>query len=256
MKIKVLGCSGGQMPGSYMSGFLLDGSTLIDAGTIAQTASMAEQRKIKQAFISHAHLDHIGGLPFFAVNITSNKGTGVDIHSAQVVLDAIKDHLMNGLIWPDFTKIKNSSGSPVFTYNPMETGKWMTIGGYNIMAVPVNHTVPTTGFLIGKGSCYILYSGDTKDTDAIWAEAKKLGKKLKSVFIEMAYPDELAALAELSGHLTPKTLEMQLKKLSPLTPKIYLYHLKPEYVKQIQAQVKKIRGYKFTFVSEGKAYKI
>ncbi len=256
MKIKTLGCYGGQLPGKNLTGLLLNGDTLIDAGTVALNSTIAEQRKIRNVFISHAHLDHTGSLPFFAVNIVSNKSDGVVITSTEFTINAIKNHLMNGTTWPDFTKINNFGGKPVFKYNPIEENKWQDAGGYKLMAVPVNHTVPCTGFLIGRGSQYMLYSGDTKDTDAIWAEGKKLGKKLKSCFIELAFPDEVAFLAESSCHLTPKSLEKQLEKLLPLKPKIFVYHLKPEYMKEIKAGLKKIKGYKITVLDDGKTYKI
>jgi len=256
MKIKTLGCYGGQLPGKNLTGFLLNGDTLIDAGTVGLTADIKEQRGIKRVFLSHAHLDHTGGLPFYAVNIVSNKSEGVQVAGSQFTLDAVANHLMNGVTWPDFTKIKNFGGFPVFNYSALEPKVWHEIGGYKIMTVPVNHTIPTVGFLIGKGSQYILYSGDTKDTDEIWQEAKKLGKKLKAAFIELAFPDEVDFLAESSCHLTPKSFEKQLKKLAPLKPKIYAYHLKPEYLKEIRAGVKKIKGYSITIMDDGETYKI
>jgi cAMP phosphodiesterase len=256
MKIKVLGCYGGQLPGRNLTAFLLNNDTLIDAGTVGLTADMGEQRAVKNILISHAHLDHTGGMPFYAVNIVSNKADSVNIYGSQYTLDALQNHLMNNVTWPDFTKIKNFAANAVFKYTPIEPKTWTDIGGYKVMAVPVNHTIPTVGFLIGKGGTYILYSGDTKDTDEIWIEAKKLGRKLKAAFIEVSFPDEVDFLAESSCHLTPKTLEKQLGKLLPLKPKIFLYHLKPEYLKEIRKGLKKIEGFKLTVLEDAVTYKI
>jgi cAMP phosphodiesterase len=256
MKIKTFGCYGGQLPGKNLTGFLLDGSVLIDAGTVGLSAGIAQQRKIKGAFISHAHLDHVGGLPFYAVNIVSNKTDSVRIFASEYTVNAMKEHLMNGVIWPDFTAIKNFSGMPVFKYEPIEPLKWINALGYRLMSVDVNHSIPTVGFLIGKNERYILYSGDTKDTDEIWKQGKKLGKKLIAAFIELAFPDEVDFLAESSGHLTPKTLEKQLVKLLPEKPKIYIYHIKPEYTQAILRGLKKIKGYDITVMDDGLSYKI
>ncbi|MGD0566677.1 MAG: 3',5'-cyclic-nucleotide phosphodiesterase [Candidatus Goldiibacteriota bacterium] len=256
MKIKTLGCYGGQLPGRNLTGLLLDGSILIDAGTVGLSADIREQRKIKAAFISHAHLDHIGALPFYAVNIVSNKTGPVRIFGSRFTLDAVKNNIMNGVIWPDFTSIKNFGGSPVFKYEPVEPLKWIDACGYRVMPVGVNHSIPTVGYLIGKNSSYILYSGDTKDTDEIWKQGKKLGKKLKAAFIELAFPDEVAFLAESSCHLTPGTLEKQLAKLLPEKPKIFVYHIKPEYIKEIKRGLKKIKGYDITIMDDGLTYKI
>ena len=256
MKIRILGCYGGQMPGKNLTSFLLNGDTLIDAGTVGLTAGIEEQRAVKNILLSHAHLDHTGGMPFYAVNIVSNKTPSVGVYGSQFTLEAVQNHLMNGITWPDFTKIKNFGANPVFKYTAIESKKWTDVGGYKVMAVPVNHTIPTVGFLIGKGNTYILYSGDTKDTDEIWVEAKKLGKKLKAAFIEVAFPEEVDFLAEASCHLTPKTLEKQLAKLLPLKPKIYVYHLKPEYLKEIKKGLKKIKGFKINILEDGETYKI
>ena len=106
MKIKVLGCYGGQMPGRNNTAFLIDGGVLLDAGTIALNAGIEEQRKIRAVLLTHAHIDHTGALPFFSVNIVSNKGKGVDIWGSPYTLNALKKYLMNGITWPDFTMIK------------------------------------------------------------------------------------------------------------------------------------------------------
>ncbi|MCE5300154.1 MAG: 3',5'-cyclic-nucleotide phosphodiesterase [Spirochaetia bacterium] len=256
MIIKTLGCHGGQLPGRNLTGFLVNGEMLIDGGTVAMNSGLSEQRRIRNILVSHAHLDHTNAIPFFAVNIVSNKTEGVSIAGSAYTLDAIKNHLMNDIIWPDFTKIKNFGGKYVFSYKQLKLNKWEKVGAYRVMAVPVNHTIQCTGFLIGKGNSYIMYSGDTKETEAIWAEAKKLGKKLKAVFVDVAFPDRAGFLAESSCHLTPASFAGQLHKLGGLKPKVFVYHLKPEYLKEIRADMKKIKGYKITIMEDGKTYKI
>lgn len=254
MKIKVLGCYGGQMPGKNNTGFLLNEDTLIDAGTVALKADIKTQRKIKNILLSHAHLDHVGAIPFFGVNITSNKSECVKIYGSAFTINAVQKFIMNGVIWPDFSKIKNFSGNYVFEYKILACNKWYNIGRYKIKLIEVNHTIPTNGFIIGDNDNYILYSGDTKETNNIWLEAKKLGKKLKAVFVETAYPDNLISLAEKSGHLVPVTLKRQLGMLGNLTLKVFIYHIKPEYEKIIAKEIKKIKGYKIILAKEARTY--
>lgn len=254
MKIKVLGCYGGQLPGKNNTGFLLNEDTLIDAGTIALTADIKIQRKIKNILLSHPHLDHIGAIPFFGVNITSNKSPSIKIYGSAFTLNALKKFIMNGVIWPDFTKIKNFSGNCVFEYKMLVANKWHNISGYKVRLVSVNHTIPTNGFIIGHGNKYILYSGDTKETKNIWMEARKLGNKLKAVFVETAYPNNLISLAEKSGHLVPLTLLQQLKKMGKLKPKVFIYHMKPEYEKIIEKEMKMIKNYRIILAKEAKTY--
>ncbi|HNZ29935.1 MAG: ribonuclease Z [Candidatus Aerophobetes bacterium ADurb.Bin490] len=256
MKVKVLGCYGGQLPGKNNPGFILNGDLLIDAGTIALNSTIEEQRRIRNVIISHPHLDHTGALPFFAVNIVSNKAETVKIAGIENTLNAIKSHILNGVIWPDFTKIKNFGGKEIFEYMPVKEGEWFELGGYTIKAIPVNHTVPTCGFLIGKGGHYIMYSGDTKTTDAIWKEAAALGDKLKSIFMEVSFPGELKALAETSGHYVPQTMEEDLKKLGGIKPKIFVYHIKPEYFAKVKKELAAVKGYKITVLCDKKEYAV
>lgn len=256
MKIKVLGCYGGQLPGYHLTGFLLDGKIMLDAGTIGGKLQIQEQRRIRAVLLTHAHLDHITSLPFFGVNITSNKAKSVTVAAAGVVLKAVQAHVMNWKIWPDFSKIKNFGGQPVFKYRPLPVNSWVNLEGYRVRIVPVKHTVPTFGFIFGKSGRYAVYTGDTKQTDALWKEAAKLGKKLKSVIIEAAYPNALAGLAETSGHLVPRTVESELKKLGKVKPKIYIDHMKPEYAVQIEEELRKIKGYEITMLDEGKSYNL
>jgi ribonuclease BN (tRNA processing enzyme) len=257
MKIKILGCCGGQMPGKNNTAFLINNDTLLDAGTIALTLTHAEQKKVKNILVSHAHADHIGALPFYAVNIVSNTGEGVKIHGSAFTINAIKKHLMNGVLWPDFTNINNFGKNPIFSYVALTPGKWYNIGGYRVKQIPVHHTIPTNGFIIGHKNRYIVYSGDTKETSAIWKEAAKLGSRLKAVFVECSFPDKVRFLADVSAHLVPATIGGELKKLGPKQkPKVFVYHLKPEYIKEIKADLKKIKGYKITVVDEKKTYTI
>ena len=72
MKLRVLGPYGGELPGCFLSGFLLDESVLIDAGTISLVLDQKEQLKIEHVLISHPHLDHIAALPHMAVNVFAN----------------------------------------------------------------------------------------------------------------------------------------------------------------------------------------
>jgi cAMP phosphodiesterase len=256
MKIKTLGCHGGQLPGFNNAGFLVDGDTLIDAGTIAQKLGIKEQRRIRTIFISHAHLDHVGAIPFYAVNIVSNNSNPVEIAATAANLQTIQSHLLNGALWPDFTKIKNFGGKPVLKYTEMTRNRWHSIGGMRIMPVKVNHTVPADGLIFGKKGRYAVYTGDTKQTDKIWAAAKKLGNKLKSVMIEVAFPNKLLGLADASGHLVPQTMDMELRKLGKLKPRIFIIHMKPEYITQIKKDLKAIKGYDITVMEEGRVYNI
>ena len=73
MKLKVIGCSGAEFPGHNSPGFLLDEEILFDAGSLTNVLNEREQYKIRNIFITHAHLDHIRSIPFLADNIIVGK---------------------------------------------------------------------------------------------------------------------------------------------------------------------------------------
>jgi len=76
MQIHVLGCHGadqlvggtGGLVRQESCGFLIDGSVLLDAGTIGTRLTLAEQRCIRFVLLSHLHFDHIKSLPTLADN--------------------------------------------------------------------------------------------------------------------------------------------------------------------------------------------
>jgi ribonuclease BN (tRNA processing enzyme) len=106
MKIKVLGCSGAALPGHHLPGLLVDGKILFDAGSLTNVLDVKAQLKIENIFITHAHLDHVIGIPFLADNIIiRNIRHKVNILGIRPVVRTIKKDLLNSSVWPDFTVI-------------------------------------------------------------------------------------------------------------------------------------------------------
>jgi cAMP phosphodiesterase len=175
MKLKVLGSAGAELVGHNLPAFLLDGCLLLDAGTIGLGLRETEQWKIRDILITHAHLDHIRGIPFLADNLlTSNKRHTVTIISIAHVLDALKKNLLTNVIWPDFTRIPDTK-NPVLKLMPIVPGRSFTLPGYKIVAYEVAHSVPAVGYIIEDVSGKrLLYTGDTGPTDALWKAAKRI----------------------------------------------------------------------------------
>ena len=239
MKIRVLGCSAAELPNSNLSSFLIDSRILLDAGTIGSALSQSEQWKIKHVLITHAHLDHIKDLPFFADNISiNNRRRQVTVMSIPQVIQALKNNLLNDIVWPDFTKIPTPK-QPILRLEKINPEKTFKINGYKITAFRVNHAVPAVGYLV-EDACNkrLLYTGDTGPTERIWISIFK--KKIHALIIEISFPDKMTSLALKTGHLTPKLFESELKKLKRLPDNIYITHCKPKYRKQIREDLKKL----------------
>lgn len=239
MRIRVIGCSAVELPNSNLSSFLIDGKILLDAGTIGAALGQSEQWKIKHVLITHAHLDHIRDLPFFADNISiNNRKHQVTVMSIPQVIQALKHNLLNNTVWPDFTKIP-SPEHPILRLENVVPGKPFTIDGYNITAHKVNHAVPAVGYLLeDKKGKRLLYMGDAGPSDAIWKSLSN--KKIHSLIIEVSFPERFKALALKTGHLTPALLGAELKKLGELPDSIFITHCKPHYRKKVAQELKKL----------------
>jgi cAMP phosphodiesterase len=253
MKIKVLGCSGSEAIGHNPPGFLVNDVMMLDAGTITAALSIEAQSRITDVLISHTHLDHIKSLLFLADNIIGRIKKPVNIRAIPGVIDAIRKHLMNDLIWPDFTKIPNAK-NPVLAYAPMPSGKTMSIAGLKVKAIPMNHPVPAVGFLVSDGKTSFLYTADTGPNEAIWKEASR-AKNLNAIIVDTSFPNSLDLIAGLSGHFTPAQLHQDLTKakVGNNVP-IYIYHIKPVHKKKVIKELREMGRKNVKVLQEGKTY--
>ncbi len=148
MKIRVIGCSGGELPGHNAPGFLLDDEIIFDAGSITSALSLKAQLRIKHIFITHAHLDHIRSIPFLADNIVlGKKDQKIRIYSISPVVTTIRKHLFKSSMWPDFTLIPGPDDA-ILNLVKIRAGEPVMINGYTIVPYKVSHPVPAVGYLV------------------------------------------------------------------------------------------------------------
>jgi ribonuclease BN (tRNA processing enzyme) len=169
MKIKVLGCSGAEFPGHYLTGFLVDGRILFDAGTLNSVLDAKKQLKVKHIFITHAHMDHTREIPFLADNlIIGGWKQKLNIFSISPVIKNIKNNLLNSKLWPDMTVLPNGQDA-VVSLNVIKECNPLEIEGYTVTPYKVNHSVPAVGYLVEnqKGRRFF-YTGDTGPTEITW----------------------------------------------------------------------------------------
>jgi ribonuclease BN (tRNA processing enzyme) len=251
MKFKVLGCFGGNVPGLGMTSFLVNGCLCLDAGWLVDALKLEEQEKVKDVFISHSHLDHTCSLPFLVDNNFAAPGFSVRIYAIHEVIRALKTNLFNNQIWPDFTCLPNDL-TPVLKLIEIPEEKPVEVAGLKIRAVRVTHSVPTTGFIVEDEKVALAFSSDTGPTERFWKLANET-RKLRAVITEVSFPDEQQTLADISGHLTPRTLAGELQKLDRDVP-VYLYGGKPKYLEAIKRQIKAIKRKDLRLIVQGKTY--
>jgi ribonuclease BN (tRNA processing enzyme) len=231
MELRVLGCYGGEMPGYRTTCLMVDRKVLIDAGAITSALSLPDQQKIEAIVLSHCHLDHIRDLGFLADNIFGARDSPVRIFALPETIRYLKTHVLNNLVWPDFSQLPTPE-HPVISFEEIREGETIVIEGLEFTPVRVHHTVATAGFIVKNQGSAFAFSGDTGPTQNLWKEAAKI-KGLSTLIMETSFPDRLAQLAQVSGHLTPATARAEIQKLNRPGLHTYLFHLKPQYLREI-----------------------
>ncbi len=259
MEIRVLGCHGSQLPGYGLTGFLIDSTTLLDAGAVTSVLTLEEQIRIDHILITHAHLDHIRELTSLADNLCYFKRDyPLTVVSTPQVIESLKIHIFNGVIWPDFSQIP-SAEKPVIRFMAIRPGERVGLGRLSITAIPVHHTVETVAYVVEAetdGSpASAIFVGDTGPTEEIWRAAGRSGD-VRAIFVETSLPEEMTALAELTGHLTPAGLARELEKLGAYHPHIYLYHMKIQYRTEIQREIGLLENSNVHVLHDGQVIRI
>ncbi len=234
MKVRVLGAYGGSSPWHRQTSFLLDGTVALDAGALTQSLTLDEQSRVRSILVTHSHLDHVASLPFLVENVFGRTEGPIEIVGPRDVTTLLQGHLFNDAIWPDFTRIPTHF-LPAVTFRTVEEGTPFRVNGLHGLAVAVSHVVPTFGYLLWDDRACVVFSGDTGPTEALWAAARRRDD-LKAIFVECSFPDSMAEIAEVSRHLTPATLALEMRKFPASVP-VNLYHMKPPTLPQLRADV-------------------
>jgi len=249
MRIKVLGCSSAEFPGNNLTSFLLDDRIVFDAGSITNVLAEKNQLKIESIFITHAHLDHVKGIPFLADNIIiKDRQRKVTVFSIPSIIRTFKKNLLNGVVWPDFT-------ATVLRLIELKAHQSIRLGGYIITPFKVSHSVPAVGYLVeDKRKKCLFYTGDMGVSDGTW---KKLGEKhIDCLIIEVTFPSRMEEKAVRTGHLTPRLLKRELLKIGYLPEKIFITHLKPQYFKIIETELQRLKINNLRILKDGETVEV
>lgn len=238
MSLRVLGCSGAIAAGNHTTAFLLDGRTLIDAGSGVGELTLDALSAIDQILISHSHLDHVLGIPLLADavmrrRLAASKGP-IAVYALPETLAALQAHVFNGVIWPDFTRLP-SPAAPALTLHPIAIGERLQLAGREIEVLPAQHTVPACGFAVRHRSqaLWWAFTGDTGPNPALWQRLQDL--PLSDLVIETAFSDDEAELAAIAQHLCPRTLLTELRQFRQAQARLWLTHIKPGELEAVMA---------------------
>lgn len=255
MKIKVLGCSGAKFPGHNIPGFLLDNDIIFDAGSLTGVLGEKAQFRIKNIFITHAHLDHIRSIPFLADNIVlGNVDHRVNLYSIPPVINTIKRHLLNSSLWPDFTIIPHPDDA-ILNLVKLKVGQPLTINHYTVIPYKVNHTVPAVGYLVEdeKGKRFF-YTGDTGPAHELWE--KMSSTIIHCLIIDVSFPNSMENMAIKTGHLTPNLLKKEFLKIHYMPEQICITHPKPQFIKTIKTELEELRIKNLKLLRDGDTIRV
>jgi ribonuclease BN (tRNA processing enzyme) len=235
VKLQVLGCHGGELPTCKSTCFLVDDALALDAGALTSMLTLEQLCRVDDILVTHSHFDHVKDLPLMADLVVGRRETPVTIWASRECARALRESMFNNSLWPDFTRIPTKK-NPVLQIKSFRAGSTFQLGAYTVKSVPVSHPVESCGFVISRDGTSLAISGDTGPTDLLW-EVLNATENLKAVLVETSFPNKLQGLADISGHLTPRTLESELAKFRRNGAKVFLYHLKPAFVSQLKDEV-------------------
>jgi ribonuclease BN (tRNA processing enzyme) len=239
LKVRVLGCSGSIAAGCRTSSFLVDDTVLFDAGTGVGDMPHEDIARIDHIFLTHSHLDHVLGVGLLAdtglrLRMAARRPP-VQVYALRDTLKALRVHIFNGVIWPDFTVIP-SPEQPALAFVEVTLGQCLEVAGRRIEVLPAAHTVPAVGYAVsaGPGQPAWVYTGDTGPNPALWQRLAQM--QVHTLVIETAFGDDEQALAQVSQHLCPAMLETELKSLAA-GAEVLITHIKPGELDAVMREI-------------------
>lgn len=238
MRLRFLGCHHTETAETRLSSLMVDQDLVIDAGAITSTLTTDEQSQIRALLLTHQHLDHIRDVPTLALGGISS-GATLPIFSATETLKSVKQHLLNGSVYPDFTQIPTVE-EPRLRLIPLEPDKEVEVCGKMVTPVSTVHTEGSVGYHIqSQAGASFFYSGDTNGeglADVLDAMSPDLA------IVEVTFPNSQEPLAPLTNHMTPSILQQELERFlkgsGRKLPRLIVVHMntqcEPEILSELQ----------------------
>jgi cAMP phosphodiesterase len=235
----------------HLACFVVDDLIAFDAGSLAMATSAEQKKQIRDVVLSHAHLDHIAGLPLYIDDLFATIKRPIQIHATREVIEILERDIFNWSIYPRFSELRNDYGV-VLEYRPFEVGENFAVKHLNVRAVRVNHKVPSVGFIVSDGRSSFALTNDTAEMNHFW-EVLNGAENLSAILVECAFPNELSDLAGNSHHLTPRGLQRELAKIKQTCP-IYVVNIKPMYVEQVCREIAELEIENLRILNVGEVY--
>lgn len=237
MKVRVLGCSGAIAQNCRTTSFLMDADLLIDAGTGVGDLTLDEMRSVDSVVLTHSHLDHVAALPLMLDSVGSLRTEPLNVYALAGTIAALKAHIFNDVIWPDFTCIP-SIYQPFLRFHEINIGQTLRFGAKTVEVLPAVHSVPAVGFAVAAEQGNWVFTGDTERNPAFWRRINQM--QVAALVIETAFSNREKDLAKRSLHLSPTTLAEELDCIAKGKRfPIFITHTKPAETEMIMAEIQR-----------------
>jgi ribonuclease BN (tRNA processing enzyme) len=222
MDIRVLGAHNSETNTTSCISLLIDKTLAIEAGGLTAHLTIAEQADIEAVIVTHKHMDHIRDIPNLALDSFRSR-TSFGLYATAAVCSSIKEHLLNGVIYPEFQKIPENK--PTVCFMEMEPLCLQWIDGHAVMPIPVQHAGSAVGYQINdKKDRTVFFTGDTgPGLEECWRHTRP-----QLLIVDVTMRNDCEDFARSTGHLTPNLLETELisfRAINGYLPSILAIHM-------------------------------
>lgn len=170
---------------------------LIDCGGDpyrVQLAAGLSPDTIADLFITHAHIDHIGGLPSLIESLRlGGRSRPLRVLAIPPVL-AVARKLVAAYAF----ELKLDDWGFEVAFQKIQPAEELTLAGWPARVVPMDHSVPSAGVRLSLPGGDLAYTCDTQPTPNITV----LGQGARLLVTECTYLQADTAAARISKHLT------------------------------------------------------
>jgi len=239
VEIQILGAHLAELRGARLTSLLIDGALAIDAGGLTSALSLAEQQKVETILLTHHHFDHTRDLVTLAANAGYYWRKQLMVYAPQYTLDVVTTCLLDGKIYANFFEYP-SKEKPTLMLEAIEPYNRKTIADYDVLAVPVKHSVPAVGYQItsSDGKSLFYTSDTTVGISDCWQHVSP-----QLLITEVAGPNKYGDWLKKAGHFCAEFLKeelVQFRRLKEYLPRIIIIHIGNPYEKQIEEEVAQV----------------
>jgi len=239
VEIQILGAHLAEQKGARLTSLLIDSVLVVDAGGLTSALSLPEQEKIETVLLTHHHFDHTRDLVTLAANAGYYWRKQLVVYAPRYTLDIVTSCLLDGKIYANYLEYP-SKEKPTLILEAIEPYGRKTVGGYDVLAVPVKHSVPTVGYQITSLDGKSLFcTGDT--TVGISDCWQHISPQL--LISEVTGPNKYGDWLKKAGHLCAEFLKeelIQFRRLNGYLPRVIVIHIGNPFEQEIKEEVSQV----------------